>query len=49
MVHIKITLTSVDALLGVDSNAFMGLQVCLCLRKYGAMSRIIAPNVFVEP
>ena len=48
MIRVKTTLIIVDVLLGV-SNVFMGLRVCLCLKKLGAISRMIVVNVFVEP
>ena len=49
IVRMKTTLRIVDGLLGVVSNAFIGLQVCLCLKKLDTISRMITVNVFVEP
>ena len=49
IISVKTTLRIVDALLGVFSNAFMWLGVCLCLKELSAISRMIAVNVFVEP
>ena len=47
--RMKTTLKIVDGLLGVVLNTSIGLQVCLCLKKLGAISRMITVNVFVEP
>ena len=49
MVDMTTTVRIVDTTLRVFSNPFRGLGVCLCLKKLGAISRIVAVDMFVEP